>query len=85
MGLLQKLLGIDEGGYSETLWCYAGTNKHGDCYIPCEIIEEENSGNMLVRRKSDGQRFRVGVRDENYSSDYGWVTVFYEHEAEWVD
>jgi len=77
MGLLQKLLGIKEGGYSNTLFCQVGRNT----FIPCDILEEYENGDTLVWRKSDGQRFIVGVRDDVYSNDYGWVTIFSPGEA----
>ena len=80
MGLLQRLLGIREGGYSDTLWCHLG----GNAYVPCQIIEERDNGDTLVWRKSDGRRFWVGVRNDVYSSDYGWITVFWESETQEV-
>jgi len=71
MGLLQKLLGIDEGGYSDTFWCFLGMNKDGSWIMaPCDIIEEDNNG-TLVRRKTDGVYFLVGVTEGKYSPDYG--------------
>ena len=81
MGLLQRLLGIHEGGYSETVWC--ATNK-SNTFIPCLILEEEDDGSLIVRRKSDGALFRVGVRDDRYSPDHGWVTIFYPSESDWL-
>jgi len=77
MGLLQRLLGIDEGGYSDTLWCHLG----GKTYAPCDILEEDDNGYTLVWRKTDGRKFWVGVRDDCHSVEYGWITVFWEHEA----
>lgn len=80
MGLIQRLLGIPEGGYSDTLFCYLSHN----CYSPCDILDEDDEGYTLVFRKTDGRKFWVGVRDDVYSPDYGWVTVFYPSEAQEV-
>lgn len=80
MGLLQRLLGINEGGYSDTLFCHLG----GNTYTPCQIIEEDDRGRTLVWRKTDGRRFWVGVRDSGYSEEYGWIEIFWQSEAEEV-
>lgn len=77
MGLLQRLLGIREGGYSDTLWCHL----EGNTYAPCDILEESDDGYTLVFRKTDGRKFWVGVRDDVRSVEYGWITIFWEDEA----
>jgi hypothetical protein len=51
--------------------------------MPCDILEERDDGSLDVRGK-DGRRFIVGVRDDVYSEEYGWVTVFWPEEAEEV-
>ena len=80
MGLIQRLLGINEGGYSETIFCSLGNNT----YAPCRILEENNDGYLLVWRKTDGRRFWVGVREDAYSEEYGWITIFWASEAQQV-
>jgi hypothetical protein len=64
------------------IYCFIRHGRDGGVELaPCEVLRDTSEGTLV--RRNDGQRFWVGVRDEQWYAGVGWIEVFYPEEAEY--